>query len=626
MRRIVCTLIAAAAALAAAAQSKSPDAVLVSHSESFTLNSPNTGTYKVTGEVLVNNKDGLSQAETEIFTDSFRSLASFSATVTETGSGKKTKVSKKDLMTVSISSGLSEDSFVTGYSPSARFPFLYSYEYTVNYKGGVLSFPAFSPLASDGVQINNAEYRLDVPEGTEIISSALNVEAQPVVRQKGRCIYSWKVKDLLPIVSEEYMPPVRESLPLVLSAPVDFSYAGTTGRQGSWEEAAAWLAGLQTDATELPEATVAELRELTAGCSTDLEKLQVLYKRMRQKTRYVSIQLGIGKLKPIAASEVERTGFGDCKALSNYLKAMLAAVGVESDYYAIHTSRKNTLPGFPSVGQMNHAMLAVPLPELRDTVFVECTNPRYPLGYRHTGAAGHQVILLDGDGGRLERIGAYPDSLSGRLQETEVRLAADGSAALRVRRHLKLDFTESYMGFDDMSNESRVRYLTSGFKLNPEGLAVNAREDNFDTYAETGRAFVPEAEIDYSFKTKLYGTQEAERFFVPANPVAMALSFQKGERRNDIYIPEGYVNSDKVRLYLPEGYTVENVPAPVDIDTEFGHFKSVVSVTEDGTAVLVEQSIRFKAVRTGKEHYGAFRDFARKVNRAYDSSIVLKKK
>ena len=86
-------------------------------------------------------------------------------------------------------------------------------------------------------------------------------------------------------------------------------------------------------------------------------------------------------------------------------EAMLREAGVESDYYAISTRNANLKADFVSAGQMNHVMLAVPLPENRDTLFVECTNPSYPLGYRHFSCAGHQILLVREDGGHLVRGG-----------------------------------------------------------------------------------------------------------------------------------------------------------------------------------------------------------------------------
>ena len=106
-----------------------------------------------------------------------------------------------------------------------------------------------------------------------------------------------------------------------------------------------------------------KLHGLTAHCSTDREKVKAIYDYLAKTTRYVSIQLGIGGLQPIAASDVCRTGFGDCKGLSNYTRAMLKEIGIPSTYTVISTTNERLLPDFSSANQMNHVILQVPLPK-----------------------------------------------------------------------------------------------------------------------------------------------------------------------------------------------------------------------------------------------------------------------
>lgn len=84
-------------------------------------------------------------------------------------------------------------------------------------------------------------------------------------------------------------------------------------------------------------------------------------------------------MQPIAAADVNRTGFGDCKGLSNYMRAMLTELGIPSVYTVISTTNRRLLADFASANQNNHVILQVPLPN--DTLWLECTNPTLPLGY-----------------------------------------------------------------------------------------------------------------------------------------------------------------------------------------------------------------------------------------------------
>ncbi len=596
------------------------NAVVLSDEETFTMQSATSGTSHVRTTVVVNNEDGLGQASFVLMTDSFMSLGAFSGEIVGP-TGKKTRIKQKDLTTVSLSSGLADDSYVTHYVPTERYPFTVTYDYTVLYRKGIICFPEFSPVGDERVKVVKASYELDLPSGTRIISYASHVETVPERTEKGRVRYRWEVKDYAPLVEESLMPRIRESLPFVLAAPESFSYGGTTGTQGTWKEYGSWLYGLQEGADVLPAEQEALLKELTADCRTDLDRLKVLYAYLRDHTRYVSIQLGLGGLKPAPAAEVGKRGFGDCKALSNYLRAMLKAVGVPSFYYVIHTDRDDLFPGFSTVGQMNHAMLAVPLPALQDTVFVECTNPVYPLGYRHESTAGHQILLVKPEGGELVRVGRYPDSLSRRVRETEVRLATDGRAALKIRRTLYLDYVEPYLHFANQDAKERTRDLIRGMKFHPENVELLSVTDNFNAYA--GRGYCPEMTFDYTLLTNLYGHPDGDRLFVPVNPISQGLSFQKSARINDLENRRADTREDRITVRIPDGFSVESLPPDAEMASDWGVFHSEVRAG-DG-CVTVYQRLVINRFREDKSRYGEYRDFARAVNRCYDASFVLKR-
>lgn len=91
------------------------------------------------------------------------------------------------------------------------------------------------------------------------------------------------------------------------------------------------------------------------------------------------------------AATVYANKFGDCKALSNYLHAMLAACDIESFYTIIHTQNKHIPRDFATPAIANHAILGVPCQ--RDTLWLECTNTDVPFGYVHQSIAGHDAVI-----------------------------------------------------------------------------------------------------------------------------------------------------------------------------------------------------------------------------------------
>ena len=593
------------------------NAAVLEQDVTFTLSSPTSGELKVKERMIVFNKTGLSAASFELYTDSFRSLSSFSGKI-EYGGKVINKIKASDLVTMSLSSGLADDSYVTMYEPNAPYPCVIEYEYTVSYKKGIVNFPVFFPVLHPNVAVKSADYTLKVPAGHKIQYKA---SSEPEVSSAGsNDVYKWTVRDFDGYVYEHNMPSVRKMVPYVYSGPVDFRYAGTSGSLSSWEDLGDWIYSLQMDVRDVPQDMQTKVLDLVKDADSDLQKIRILYDFLRGHTRYVSIQLGIGGLKPFPVSTVWKTGIGDCKALSLFMQSMLEIVGIKSDYVIVHTDNPRLMEGFHTPGQMNHAMLCVPLQT--DTLWLECTNPRYPLGYRHESIAGHDVVLAKSDGSKKMMVKPYPDSLHFRSESATVRLMADGSAECTVMRALKLTETESYIGFSGWNDKAQFNALMSGNSLRPVEFKVKSVKDNFTQYVDS--SYIPEMQISYSFLTKEYAKVSGDRIFFDINPFSKSLYSERGDRKNEIQIGSGRIICDTVRVDIPEGYVIESLPSSSTIKSDFGALDTIISADEQ-YVFIIQKIVLYRGIFP-KEAYPEYRTFARDVTKSYASRIVLRKK
>lgn len=339
---------------------KNSDAVARLMSVDFVYNTPTSASAKFVEETTILNNTATDKGSFTCYVSPTSSLKNFSGTLCDAQGRTLRKFKRSDLKYTEFSGGsLASDIatyYLEVYAPS--YPYTVRYEYEMAYKNGLFNFPTFIPVGSKGTALEKGVYTVSVPAGMQFRYKGLHIGAPAKESADGRDIYRWVLKNVPAIKPEPASPPILDLVPLVFAVPEEFEYEKTRGSMRDWASYGAWQCGLLEGRARLPEALRAEVHRRTDGLATDREKVRALYDYLGESTRYVSIQLGIGGQQPATAEEVFKTKFGDCKALSNYMHAMLGECGIESDYAIIHTSRRRMSPDFASPDQADHAILA----------------------------------------------------------------------------------------------------------------------------------------------------------------------------------------------------------------------------------------------------------------------------
>ena len=111
-------------------------------------------------------------------------------------------------------------------------------------------------------------------------------------------------------------------------------------------------------------------------------------------------------------ADVDRVGYGDCKALVNYMMALLKVAGIPSYYTLVYSGDEkiSMLRNFASAAQGDHVILCVPFGQ--DTTWLECTNQHIPFGFLGTFTDDRDVVVCTPEGGLVTHTPRYRDSLN----------------------------------------------------------------------------------------------------------------------------------------------------------------------------------------------------------------------
>ena len=575
------------------------------------------GLEKVIRVVTVLDEKGKEAANFIEYGDKFRQVKSFSGEVYDQTGKLIRKVKQSDLQTTSISENFASDD-VTSYYECTQpvYPFTVKYEYEVKYPNGMIQFPLFCPFGTPNQAVEKAEYSLQIPNSVKFQMYATNMPDKAEKSSiKDNDVYTWNLNGIKAIDEEPYMPRFTSVIPMLQLKPESFYYDKTAGQSDTWADLGKWSWGLIADRDNLLPKTIDKVKEVIAGASSDKEKIKRLYNYLQSSTRYVSIQLGIGGYQPIPASTVGQTGFGDCKGLSNYMRAMLKVAGVNSYYTIIKMGgEKDFIAGFSSPGQANHVILTAIVQQ--DTIPLECTSTYEPCGYVHRDIAGHDALLVTPEGGKLYRLPSYPDTANVTCTTLHIKVDNGGLMQAKVRSVYKLGDYEDMIGFAKVkSNSEQVKEIKSDFRLpnmDIADIAINEKHDE-----------LPAITVNYTLSSDTYVNKSGTRMFFPVNPHKDGFKFSsRRSRKYPFVFSSGSVECDTVYITVPDGFKIESKPVAVSLKKEFGNFAS--AITQDGNTLRVVQRLYVPAGKYPATMNDAMKAFFTTVNNAYSAQIVLK--
>ena len=406
--------------------------------------------------------------------------------------------------------------------------------------------------------------------------------------------------------------------PSVKVAFENFHIEGVDGSAKNWTDFGKWYnEKLATGITELPETTKQQIKALVANVNDPIEKAKIVYSYVQQKVRYVSIQLGIGGWKPMLASDVDRLGYGDCKALSNYTRALLQVVGVDSYLTILYGDEdKRNIESDIVRMQGNHMILAVP--NGSNYIWLECTSQDSPFGYQGDFTDDRDVLVIKPNGAEIARTQVYSDQVN--LQRRTGKYSIDADAGIKAAVSIASTGTR-------YSDESQVKrgmpdeqkdYFKSKWR-NISELKLNKMsfEENKEAVC-----FVENLELSAAN----YGTISGNRVLFVVNAFGRNMNDLKRirNRKNKVVFERGYVNEDEFEIELPANCQIEAMPQGVDMKGKFAHYTTEYKKLEGNKLVFKRRMQVFSGTYLPTE-YDELRLFNEQVIKNDNAKIVLTK-
>ncbi len=477
--------------------------------------------------------------------------------------------------------------------------------------------------------VRSSRCEVVLPPGWNLKDTMLN--APPLMPVTSGSTYAWEMRDL-PYLEPEPSSPSTASLAPRLA--LDFvAPPGTKGvppNFATWQDVSRWLNALHDPRAQPDPTVVARARELTQGLTDELDRIRAIG-RFVQSIPYISIQVGMGRFQPHAASETLAKSYGDCKDKANLMRALLGSVGISAYPVAVSAhDRSFVKPEWPSPVQFNHVILAVKAaaakglpaaahhPTLGDLLLFDPTDEHTRLGDLPQAEQGGLALLGAGDAGRLVTVPIIPSEANRLLRETSAALAPSGQLTGRI-----LERTSGQAAAGERlvwKQRARDEYVTAIERWLARGISgVKA------TRVEPVDDAKGEFRLEVDFTAPSYG--QAMGNLVIFKPALVGrregLLLTEPERKLPIVLQAG-AYEETAHIKLPAGYAVDELPTPAKLSTPFGSYE--LRVEAPGDEVVLTRRLSTQAVTLPVEQYAAVRGFYAQIMAAEQAPVVLAKK
>ncbi|NIG54238.1 DUF3857 domain-containing protein [Chitinophaga sp. Cy-1792] len=523
--------------------------------------------------------------------------------------------------------GTGDESLITdnrykyySFGKSSVFPYTVEWEFEYKYNTAFYTMSWF-PQGSPSQAVEKAVVNIVTSPGMELKYQPQQLNQAPVTAdvKEGKS-YTWTLTNMPAFRKEAYALPLQERISGLYLGAKEYDYGSFHGNRDSWKDLGNFVYALNAGRDELPANVKAKVHEIADPLPNKEEKVKALYKYLQKNFRYISIQLGIGGFQTIDAATTAKTGYGDCKSLSNMMHAMLKEVGIPSHLVLADLDENpDRLPvEFPG-NYFNHMIACVP--NGKDTIFLECTSPLTSPGYMGSSTGNRPVLLLDSANSKLVNTPALSTADNQQISVIDAAINDTGHIVMNVAIRRTGEQQENYVSRAIYtSREHQLESLRKSFSLASYDVL------NFDISANTGDiGKLPEVMEKLQIKGNNYATVQGKRMFLLPNILnATGLKLEEDSlRTSPVRIDMAYCDIDSINIKIPAGYQLEGLPKGQQLKTKFGTFEMNLTV-KDKTITYIRK-LEILAGTFPAADYNALVAFRNAIYKSDRSRIVFVK-
>lgn len=400
-----------------------------------------------------------------------------------------------------------------------------------------------------------------------------------------------------------------------------------------WSQIGNWYYSLAAPRSEGGSDIATQARGLVAPGDDFMARLQKVASYMQQQIRYVAIEIGIGGWQPHSAEDVFRSQYGDCKDKATLTIAMLDAVGIRATWLSVDDRRGVIDPTMPTLFG-DHMIVAIEIPpgyndprlqavvttsSGRRYLIFDPTNTFVPVGQIPNYEQGSYGVLAAGSESQLLHLPVLDPNVEATQRTATFSLSPDGT--------LNGDVTVLRTG----ANADDLRHaLSMNSQKDQRQQMERSLQSDFSAFtlgSESVRnlsALEKPLELQYQVTAPMYAKPAGSLLLLRPRVIgSLAYGLPEKTRKYPISFDGVGTWTDSFDVKIPPGYTVDDVPDPVNMDVGFASYRSQVKA--EGNVLHYQREYVLKQVTLPASDYPDLLRLEAAITTDENSDAVLKK-
>jgi len=143
----------------------------------------------------------------------------------------------------------------------------------------------WQPFAAPGMAIEQSSYSIIMPENYTVRYKGYNNAPEPAATNaSGSKIFTWEMKNKMPVTREDYGPAWSDIVPRVMFAPSAFEIDNYNGDMSSWQTFGKFFSQLNANRDILPDNIKKDVHTLTDNVPDKKQKIKYFIQLSSAKT------------------------------------------------------------------------------------------------------------------------------------------------------------------------------------------------------------------------------------------------------------------------------------------------------------------------------------------------------